>query len=187
MRTGLPLLLLLLSTGMHGYGQSDFSQIPEYPESYNATTVSARVIDALGFRYHWATRDLREEDLAFRPAEGSRSIRETAEHVHTLVMIIYNTHFNKPNQIKDLSDLSFDELRNETLGMLWDVREFLVNEDPDPEEMKIRLQMELPYWNLLNGPIADAIYHTGQVVLLRRSNGNPVRAGVSVLMGTAPN
>jgi hypothetical protein len=42
---------------------------------------------------------------------------------------------------------------------------------------------EYPFWNNLNGPIADAIWHTGQVVLLRRSSGNPFNSKVSVLSG----
>ena len=42
---------------------------------------------------------------------------------------------------------------------------------------------EFPFWNLINGPIADAIWHTGQVVTLRRASGNPFNSQVSVLQG----
>ena len=42
---------------------------------------------------------------------------------------------------------------------------------------------ELPVWNLMNGPIADAIYHTGQIVSYRRMSGNPINPKVNVMMG----
>jgi len=42
---------------------------------------------------------------------------------------------------------------------------------------------EYPFWNNINGPIADAIWHTGQVVLLRRASGNPFNSKVSVFNG----
>ena len=34
-------------------------------------------------------------------------------------------------------------------------------------------EVEYPFWSLLNGPIADMIWHVGQVVTFRRSLGNP--------------
>jgi hypothetical protein len=42
---------------------------------------------------------------------------------------------------------------------------------------------EFPFWNQLNGPIADAIWHTGQVVSFRRSSGNPFNSKASVFNG----
>ena len=44
-------------------------------------------------------------------------------------------------------------------------------------------QTKFPVWNLINGPIADAIYHTGQVVSFRRTSGNPIPKGVNVFLG----
>ena len=43
---------------------------------------------------------------------------------------------------------------------------------------------EYPFWNLINGPIADAIWHVGQVVSFRRASGNPLPKGVNFLPGT---
>ena len=42
---------------------------------------------------------------------------------------------------------------------------------------------EFPIWNLINGPISDAIYHTGQLVSFRRTSGNPIPKGVNVFLG----
>ena len=49
----------------------------------------------------------------------------------------------------------------------------------DREERK----MSFPLWNLLNGPLSDALYHTGQVVSFRRTTGNPIQKGVNVFLG----
>jgi len=40
-----------------------------------------------------------------------------------------------------------------------------------------------PFWNLINGPFSDIIYHTGQVVAFRRITGNPINPGVNVFVG----
>ena len=40
-----------------------------------------------------------------------------------------------------------------------------------------------PFWNLINGPFSDIIYHTGQVVAFRRISGNPINPGVNVFVG----
>jgi hypothetical protein len=42
---------------------------------------------------------------------------------------------------------------------------------------------EFPFWNQINGPIEDAVWHSGQVVLLRRASGNPIHPKVNVFLG----
>ena len=44
-------------------------------------------------------------------------------------------------------------------------------------------QFEYPFWNMINGPISDALWHTGQVVLMRRAAGNPINPKVNVFTG----
>ena len=60
--------------------------------------------------------------------------------------------------------------------------------DEDLKNVKIIFQdksrkYEFPIWNLINGPISDAIYHTGQLVSFRRTSGNPIPKGVNVFLG----
>ena len=45
-------------------------------------------------------------------------------------------------------------------------------------------ESRFPIWNLINGPIEDLVYHTGQIVSFRRTTGNPIPKGVNVFMGT---
>ena len=40
-----------------------------------------------------------------------------------------------------------------------------------------------PFWNIINGPISDALWHCGQVVMLRRASGNPFNSKVNVFSG----
>ena len=42
---------------------------------------------------------------------------------------------------------------------------------------------EFPLWNLINGPIQDAVWHSGQVVAFRRASGNPINSKISVFNG----
>ena len=41
-----------------------------------------------------------------------------------------------------------------------------------------------PFWMVINGPIADCIWHCGQIVSFRRQSGNPFSGKVSLFTGT---
>ena len=40
-----------------------------------------------------------------------------------------------------------------------------------------------PFWNNINGPIEDAVWHAGQIAVMRRAAGNPMPSGVSFMSG----
>ena len=42
---------------------------------------------------------------------------------------------------------------------------------------------EFPFWNQINGPISDALWHCGQIVSFRQSSGNPHNSKASVFTG----
>lgn len=143
------------------------------------------MIDGLGFRYYWATYELNDANLSFKPSEDGRSLRQTLEHIYELSLIVKFTSKNehvKPGG--DLSKLSFDELRLVTLKNFQKSREHLSNQIPlDSLQLRFNQDAQFPFWNLINGPISDALWHTGQVVMMRRSAGNPIPSGVNVLTG----
>ncbi len=181
-------ILMIFSQAVQGQDDLPFSSIEETPDSYTAHSVAARMIDGLGFRFRWATEGLRQADLAFRPAEDIRSCRETLDHIYLLVNVIYNTHRNLPVQAVDPSAKDAEEIRTEILMMLQEVRNELLEQQPDMDALSIQFpQQSYPYWNLINGPVADAIYHTGQLIIMRRMSGNPVPPGVNVLEGKTQN
>ncbi len=166
-----------------------YYEIPVAPQDYSATTVVARMVDGLGFRYFWATEGLTDEDLSFKPSEDARTCFETLQHINGLTAILLNTVQQKPNTGGGGEAKSFTELREETLSNIRQASEILKQADILLEELPLIFQgssssTEYPFWNMINGPISDALWHVGQIVTFRRSSGNPLPKGVSVLSGT---
>ena len=169
-----------------------YQHIPDFPDEYTANNVAARTIDGLGFRYYWATKDLREEDLAYKPSEDGRTTEETLIHIYNLTITIMNAPESKVNSYPEV-DMTFEELRTATLLNIEKASNLLKGDkDGSMGEYKIVFQRgdnltEYPFWNMLNGPLADAIYHTGQIVAFRRASGNPIAKGVRMFSGEGPN
>jgi hypothetical protein len=165
-----------------------YYEVPEYYKTYTVGTVSARMIDGLGFRYRWSTEDLREVDLVYRPSEGARTVLETIDHVYGLSKIIVNTVSEVPTDFTiERSELSYIEKRTQTLENFKKASDIL-KEIKDLEELKIKFvskngSSEYPFWDLINGPIEDAVWHSGQLVSFRRSSGNPMNPKVNFLTG----
>lgn len=160
-------------------GKLPYYEIPEYHEAaYTANSVAARMIDGLGFRYYWATESLRDEDLNFKPSETGRATIETIAHIYGLSKFIRNSVLSD-NKDTNMSELAFEDMRKQTLLNLKVVSEVLYNTD-----MPFQLEnTEVPFWNIISGPISDALWHCGQVVLLRRSSGNPFNSKVNLFSG----
>jgi len=170
-----------------------YHKIPEYPETYAAGTVVARMIDGLGFRYYWATEGLRDQDLAYKPSETNRTIEETINHLYGLSHVIYNSakkEINDRSQQPD-EELTFQEKRAHTLFNFKIASDIFLTVDDLTEYMVIfeskTGQVEYPFWNQINGPIEDAVWHCGQVVVLRRASGNPIDPEVSFFRGAKRN
>lgn len=160
-----------------------YYEIPEYPETYTAGTVAARMVDGLGFRYYWATEGLLDEDLAYKPSEEARTTAETIDHIYGLSKVIVNSTLMKPNSRAEEPEMSFAEKRKKTLENIKTAADIL-RASKDVSEFKIIFGTnEYPFWNQLNGPIADAIWHCGQVISFRRASGNPYNSKASVFSG----
>jgi len=174
-------------TSQEANNELPYYEIPDYPETYTAGTVAARMVDGLGFRYYWATDSLRPEDLAYKPNEEARTTSETIDHLYGLSKVIVNATLQKPN-VRIEEDLTYEEKRRKTLMNIKTAADIL-RESKDLTEYDIVFQREngssseFPFWNNINGPIADALWHCGQVVVLRRSSGNPFTSKVSLLRG----
>ena len=171
-----------------GQGRQDdyYYEIPENPESYTPGSVAARVVDGLGFRYYWGTEGLRKEDLSFRPGEEARSTEETIDHILILSQILVDAVNEKPFNGIEISDMTFEDKRTLTLKNIQIASRQLKKstaEDLERYDMIFSSGNEFPFWNLLNGPIADAINHVGQIISFRRTSGNPFNQDVSVLQG----
>ena len=161
-----------------------YYEIPDYPETYTAGSVAARMLDGLGFRYYWATEGLNEVDLKYKPGAEARTNGETIEHILGLSKVIVNATLNKGNEGNDeVSEMAFTEKRQQTLVNIKTAADILRNSEDISQYKLIFGEREFPFWNNINGPIEDALWHCGQVVLLRRASGNPYNSKASVFTG----
>ena len=184
------LILILTMTSMYSQKKLPFYQIPEAPNEISSTNIMVRMVQGLGFRYHWATHDLTEKDLKYRPSKDAISNFETIKHIYNLSNTIYKSTKNSTNiRSEKKVPTDYRSLRRETLNNLKLTSEaFESFNDEELKNVKIIIQRksgnyEFPVWNLINGPISDAIYHTGQLVSFRRTSGNPIPKGVNVFLG----
>ncbi|WP_062055212.1 hypothetical protein [Aquimarina longa] len=169
-----------------------YQQIPDYPENYSSGNIISRFIDGLGYRYYWATEELTDKDLKYKPSAEGKSTYETIEHLYWLSIMILDApqHITSIRLTKDdLSKITFKNLRENTLHNLKKASELCAGKTAnDIAVFTVRIQkgedtLEFPFWNMMNGPISDALYHTGQIVSFRRSSGNPIHPRVSVFLG----
>ncbi len=171
-----------------GESKLPYHQIPDAPETFTAAGVTARMIDGLGYRYYWATEGLRSEDLAYNPGNDGKTCSEVLEHIAGLSNFILTAIHKEVNGTRKVPEnMSWSEQRAFTLNNLKEISDIL-RETGDVSECKIIFKRdeetsEFPFWNLINGPIEDAIYHTGQIVSYRRSSGNPSDPNVNVFRG----
>lgn len=191
MRTVFFILLGLYHLNIMSQKSEYFKDISEYPTEINNGNIISRIINGLGYRYYWATEKLRENDLIYRPSKDAYSTKETMVHIFTLSKTVYNTTLSKLNERPDIDIPSdYESIRNETLQFLEKASKNFSNLNSEElDQMKIKFNRggtikNFPIWNLLNGPIADAIYHTGQIVSFRRTTGNPIDSSVNVFMGS---
>ena len=183
------LLIYVFSLNVSSSAQSElpYKEIPSYPANYTQSTVISRMIDGLGYRYYWATENLRALDLDFKPDTLARSTFETMEHIYGLSFMILNASKNQVNERRDPVQMTAKDLRLATLYNLKSASEAMALVE-NLDELTILFEGStgreaLPFWHVLNGPLADAIYHTGQMVSFRRTSGNPMNPKVNVFMG----
>lgn len=160
-----------------------YHSLPESPKALSTQNTIARLVDGLGFRYRWATEGLLEENLSYRPSPDSMNLAELMHHVYDLA---YKSdkkfagargHDDSLKSLTDLRRLSlahFAELSIRLKAMDDEAFKNLVQSDTE----------KYTFWYWLNGPIADALTHVGQIVSWRRILGNPQPKGVNVFTGT---
>lgn len=189
MRSVITLFIFIIFTATMNAQELPYYEIPKETNEYTAGSVASRMVDGLGFRYYWATEGLNEKDLKYKPSDEARDVFDTLDHILVLSIMtlsaVEGTDMNFPEE----GALTFTEMRKLTLENFKKTSDILkLSDDLSKFVMKIKRRNgkveEYPFWNQLNGPIADAIWHVGQVVSFRRSAGNPLPKGPSFLTGT---
>jgi uncharacterized damage-inducible protein DinB len=185
--------LFLLSFSIYAFAQENalpYHDLPTASESFMAGSVAARFIDGLGFRFYWATEGLRGSDLEYKPSKEARTMEETIVHIYEMSLLIANASRKLPNLPGQDKKLSFTDMRKVTLQNFKIAADVIRPMDGQQVAgLKVIFKQngkteEYPYWNLINGPIEDCIWHTGQLVSLRRASGNPILEKINFFMGT---
>lgn len=153
-----------------------YTTIPDPPASVSGTAIFTRVVDGLAFRYRWATEGLRPEDHDFMPGEGSMSLRKLLQHILILAGLVdHCLGGEKPEMPTTITEV--EALRQETLGTLAGICVRLAEmSDAELGAKRVihpRTGVEYPFWNIINGPLCDALTHVGQINAWRRLSGNP--------------
>jgi hypothetical protein len=156
-----------------------FHEIPDCPENVSGTSVLVRLLDGLGFRFRWSTEGLSDEDYQFRPAPDCMSIEELVRHIWGLVNWVCQSTLTERFRKQD--DISL--VRKSVLEMTHVLRESLISMS-DGELAVIQIY-ERPFWHIVNGPVADALTHVGQINSFRRLVGNPTPKA-NVFVGLPP-
>jgi len=156
--------------------QLPYHVLPEPPEEVTAATVLVRLVDGLGFRYRWATEGLRDEDYKYQPSPDSMSMRQLLGHIHGLANWVLQSLGEETQPLPEAPSLQ--EIRGITLDKISRIRSRLLETKPEQlVSLRIRTRgSDYPLWNMINGPLSDALTHVGQVNSWRRLNGNPVPA-----------
>lgn len=162
------------------------NEIGDPPGKLDGTGVFARIVEGLAFRYYWSTEGLTDSDFEFRPGPDSMSMLELQQHMLYLVSMIRQTVFNADEREPFTSD-DPAVLRERALEGLRKVRDHLLELDDasmSGHQVLRRDGRRYPVWNIMNGPLADALTHVGQINAWRRLNGNPTPR-VDVFVGSA--
>ena len=172
----------------HATDSLPYAMVPEAPEQFTPGTVVARMVDGLGFRYRWATEELSQADYDYSPANEGRTIAQLIEHIYGLSKIVVNTAKKQATDYTlEKETLTLEETRLKTLQNFKTASEhYAVATDLSEYKLLFKRasgQSEFPFWINLNGPIEDAVWHAGQIAVLRRSAGNPMNPKVNVFSG----
>ena len=178
-----PMLFLFAAITTNSQTKLPYYEIPNEADEFTAGSVISRMIDGLGFRYYWSTEGLTEKDLQYKPSAEAKTTGETIEHILNLSEVIKNAALNVPHK-KTEPGMTFGQMRKTTLENL-KLASDIFRKSEDVSQHKIIFgDKEHPLWNAINGPIADAIWHAGQLASFRRASGNPINSKINHFTGT---
>lgn len=163
-----------------------FENISKVPNNISTTNTLLRLVEGLAFRYRWSTENLSEENIKFRPHPTSMSIEEVNSHIFDLVDSTFRV-FGGEKQNKESSN-SFKKIKEANLFLFQNLCNLLKEmSDTDLINLEKETSRKLPFWYWINGPLADALTHVGQITSWRRIAGNPQLKGFNVFIGTSDN
>lgn len=184
MKNLIPAMFLLTCLATNAQEALPYREIPEASNSFTAGTVAARQIDGLGFRFYWATEGLKDKDFSYKIDAESRSTGETLTHIFDLSQVILSAALKQEHKKVDNSNNAYADIRKQTLLNLKKAADILREADNLSDyNINFGKGKVFPYWNAINGPISDAIWHCGQIASFRRASGNPISSSFNHFTG----
>ena len=186
MKSKLIIMIILFAViSINSQEKLPYREIPVMAENYTAQNTVARMIDGLAFRYYWSTDKLRPVDLAYQPKGEGRTCQQTVNHLYDLSNTMLLLIKSKFKQVLEKDKMTFLTMRKQTLLILQALSNRIKESENLLEFTVIKEErVSIPFFNIINGPIADAIWHTGQVASFRRSSGNPISSKLNHFKGT---
>lgn len=177
--------MLFFTISINSQEELPYHQIPNMEENYSAQNTVTRMIDGLGFRYYWSTKGLRAEDLAYQPKGEGRNCQETVNHLYDLSNMMLRLTKTDFKQKTETDKMTFVAMRKQTLLNIQALSNRIqTSKNLSEFTVKKNGEISVSFFNVINGPIADAIWHSGQVASFRRSSGNPINTKVNHFTGT---
>ena len=131
----------------------------------NARETLRHAVATLAYRGGKALRGAPAEFAGYRASDGSRTPAELVAHLGDLIE--WASSMAEANPAWNASPpSSWPEEVNRFYAALKRFDDYLASEQP----------MGAPVERLLQGPVADALTHVGQLVMLRRLSGSPMRS-----------
>ena len=168
--------------------QNPYHQIPDIPKSATATNIIVRLLDGLAFRYKWSLEGIDDGFMNFKPSDDSMDVDKLLTHIYGLAVRTYNC-FTPDELSYQIEYNSIESVKNNTIDIIQKTRDYLINAS---DEELINMNMvhrasntSHPFWYAINGPIADALTHVGQIASWRRIYGSPIQKA-NVFFGTPP-
>jgi hypothetical protein len=147
--------------------QVPFYRIPDAPASVNAAAILGRLVDAVGFRFRWAVEGMIDADLAYRPAPDCMTHAELILHIHDLLVSTAGNAGLSPG-----APLAENSPCGEMVSAVLDLCSRLSVGYKSMSESELSACTP-KLWNMINGPVADALTHIGQILSWRRLAGAP--------------
>ena len=163
---------------------SKYDSLPEAPSEISAANILMRMVDGLGFRYAYATNGLTQDFFDYSCCESSMSGGQLMKHIYQLSFWIGTTLKIELKYDKTIETV--DGYRNATLAIIEKISDRIsgiTNKELQETQLYLkRTDTHYSFWFLINGPIADALTHVGQILTWRRMAGNPIER-ISPLSG----
>ena len=159
---------------------SNFDDISDLPADLTSAKIIMRMTDALAFRYRWATHNIPQSIADFTPSPACMTLNQLFQHIYKLSNWTRefftgspsNPPSNSPSQNPDPSQMTLAELTAQTLNALALLHNHL-EKTTDAQLAKITDAENTPLLYMINGPIADALTHTGQIITWRKLANSP--------------